>query len=244
MLQQFLDGKKKYSAFIITVLATVIPLFIQDPEAQKTIMDFVPSVAAAIAGIFYIITQGRIDKAKTEASGALWVAQAQGTQNNAQNQPQAPLASSGAQIEAVQPAAPPTPFDIKAFHEAVLRDVGPKYTETNPCTIFYEARDKGATVACQHISQAQDYWDYLVALSYEASDWLREQTNADKPGPCKTRSAEYYAFQIELKKTLKAQESLEALAKSAINWKAKLGQQLQTLYGLGACAEELLTTAK
>jgi len=67
MLQKFMDGKKKYSAFIITVLATMIPLFITESEAQQTFMDMVPSVAAALAGIFYIITQGKIDKEKEVA---------------------------------------------------------------------------------------------------------------------------------------------------------------------------------
>src|SRR4030042_682550 len=66
MLQRFLDGKKKYSAFIVTVLATMIPLFIQEPEAQKTILDMVPSAAAALAGIFYIVTQGKVDREKEE----------------------------------------------------------------------------------------------------------------------------------------------------------------------------------
>jgi len=66
MLQKFLDGKKKYSAFIITLLATMVPLFVQEPEAQKTILDMVPSVAAALAGVFYIITQGKIDKEKEQ----------------------------------------------------------------------------------------------------------------------------------------------------------------------------------
>ena len=59
MLQKFLDGKKKYSAFIITVLATTIPLFIQEPEAQKTFMDMVPSLAAALAGISFRILKSK-----------------------------------------------------------------------------------------------------------------------------------------------------------------------------------------
>ena len=62
MIQKFLDGKKKYSAFIITILATLIPLFIQAPEAQTEFMDMVPSIAAILAGIFYIVTQGSLDK--------------------------------------------------------------------------------------------------------------------------------------------------------------------------------------
>jgi hypothetical protein len=149
MLQKFLDGKKKYSAFIITVLATLIPLFIQEPEAQKTVLDMVPSVAAALAGIFYIVTQGKIDKEKEQVK----VAEAQaavvtnGASNGTANQP------AQAQPE-IQPAveAPPIPFDPKAFHSEVMTTVKETYTEVNACTIFYKARDKGSVTDCQHIS--------------------------------------------------------------------------------------------
>src|SRR4030042_1038765 len=115
MLQKFLDGKKKYSAFIITVLATMIPLFVQEPEAQS----------------HPVVEQ-------------------------------------------------PTPFDPKAFHEDVLANVQATYKETNQATIFYKARDKGSVTDCQHISQAVDYWNYLVDLAVAARDWLKEQTEKKK----------------------------------------------------------------
>jgi len=67
-----------------------------------------------------------------------------------------------------KPIQPISPLDVAAFHEAVLRDVGPKYKEVNPCTVFYEARDKGAVTRVEHISQAIDYWNYLVGLVEEA----------------------------------------------------------------------------
>ncbi len=62
MVGKFLDGKKKYSAFIITILATLIPLFIQDPEGQKTFMDLVPSLATLLAGVFYIVTEAALTR--------------------------------------------------------------------------------------------------------------------------------------------------------------------------------------
>src|SRR4030042_4892865 len=123
MLQRFLDGKKKYSAFIVTVLATMIPLFIQEPEAQKTILDMVPSAAAALAGIFYIVTQGKVDsekeiaKAVANGNGGVTATQA------AQALPVQPQAQSQPVVEQ------PTPFDPKAFHEAVLANVKATYTE-------------------------------------------------------------------------------------------------------------------
>jgi hypothetical protein len=235
MIQKFLDGKKKYSAFIITVLATMIPLFIQDPETQKTIMDFVPSVAAALAGIIYIVTQAGVDKeiekAKTATAQATLVT-ANGTQNGTYAQPVQPQQQS-------QPVAElPTPFDPKAFHEDVLATVKATYTEVNQCTIFYKARDKGSVTDCQNISQAVDYWNYLVDLVIDAKDWLREETEKKK-GDC-GRSPEYYGFNRDFNTTIRAANSLSELATSKIDWKAKLAPFNRTLYGVGTLAEQLL----
>src|SRR4030042_1132469 len=96
MLQKFLDGKKKYSAFIITILATIIPLFVREPEAQKTFMDMVPSLAAAAAGVFYILTQGKIDAEKEKAK--FTEAQASAVSTGAQTNP----ASAQQEIELAQ----------------------------------------------------------------------------------------------------------------------------------------------
>jgi hypothetical protein len=235
MIQKFLDGKKKYSAFIITVLATMIPLFIQDPEAQKSIMDYVPSIAAALAGIFYILTQGGIDKetekAKTATAQAALVT-ANGTQNGGYAQPAQPQQQS-------QPVAElPTPFDPKAFHEDVLATVKATYTEVNQCTIFYKARDKGSATDCQNISQAVDYWNYLVDLAVDAKDWLKEETEKKK-GEC-GRAPEYYVFNRDFNTTIRAANNLSELATSKIDWKAKLAPFNRTLYGVGTLAEQLL----
>nr|MBC8511584.1 hypothetical protein [Dehalococcoidia bacterium] len=140
MLQNFMDGKKKYSAFIITALATMIPLFVQDPEAQKTIMDYVPSVAAAAAGIFYIITQGKVDREKEHVKAL--------NGNGGIVAPQKAVAPQPAQPQQQgQPAYQeplPEPLDLKMFHERVLNDTAAKYSEQNPATVFYTAKDKGA----------------------------------------------------------------------------------------------------
>jgi hypothetical protein len=232
MLQKFLDGKKKYSAFIITVLATMIPLFVQDPEARKTILDVVPSIAAALAGIFYIVTQGKVDSekeiAKAVANGnggvtATQAAEATAAQPQAQSQPV---------------VEQPTPFDPKAFHEDVLANVKATYTEVNQCTIFYKARDKGSVTDCQHISQAVDYWNYLVDLAVDARDWLKEQTEKKK-GEC-GRSPEYYVFTRDFNTTIRAANALNELAGSKVDWKSRLAPFQRTLYGVGTLAEQLL----
>jgi hypothetical protein len=236
MLQKFLDGKKKYSAFIITAAATIIPLFIQDPEAQKTIMDFVPSVAAALAGIFYIVTQGGVDKEKERAKA---IQAANGVQENTpvSSLPQPQPESQPVKKEVQAPL--PEPLDLKAFHERVLNDTAAKYTEQNPASVFNTAKDKGLLTTCADIKQAQDYWDYLVTLAYDAEQYVKEVTDVDKPGPCKVRSPEYVLAQQELAKTIRCRDNVYALAQYSINWKAKLGTN-DTLWHVGVLAEEML----
>jgi hypothetical protein len=241
MLQKFLDGKKKYSAFIITILATLIPLFVQDPEAQKTFMDMVPSLAALIAGVFYIVTEGNLDKKREETKTAAAQATAANGFAAAGAQPAAAPAQQPA--AAAQPAVEPTPvpFDPKAFHESVMATVKETYTEVNPCTIFYKARDKGSVTDCQSISQAVDYWNYLVDLAVDAKDWIKEATEKTK-GEC-GRSPEYYVFNRDFNTTVRSANALTELATSRIDWRSKLAPFNRTLYGVGTLAEQLLSGA-
>jgi hypothetical protein len=235
-----MDGKKKYSAFIITVLATIIPLFVQEPEAQKTFMDMVPSVAAAAAGVFYILTQGKIDaeKEKIKADGI----QAAAITNGAPVHPAQPESETQpAPSASMESVAAIIPFDPKSFHEGVMATVKETYTEVNPCTIFYKARDKGSVTDCQHISQAVDYWNYLVDLAVDAKDWIKEQTEKKK-GEC-GRSPEYYVFNRDFNTTIRAANNLSELAGSKIDWKSRLASFNRTLYGVGTLAEQLLSNA-
>ena len=233
MLQKFMDGKKKYSAFIITVLATMIPLFIQEPEAQRTVLDMVPSVAAALAGIFYIITQGKVDR---EAETAKILANGGGVAVATTKAAAATPARPQAEIQIVVEQA--TPFDPKAFHEDVMANVQSTYKETNAATIFYKARDKGQVADCQDISQAVDYWNYLVDLAVDARDWLKEVTEK-KAGTC-GRSPEYYVFTRDFNTTMRAANSLNTLANSKTDWRSKLVPFQRTLYTVGILAEQLL----
>lgn len=236
MLQNFLDGKKKYSAFIITVLATIVPLFVREPEAQQTIIDMIPSLAVLIAGIIYIVTQGKIDREKevvTASVAQTALSVAGGTANGKQAPPPQPQP----QIQPVVEQS--TPFDPKAFHEDVLSNVEATYTEKNPSTIFYKARDKGTVTKCSDIAQAVDYWDYLLSLAYDANDYLRQKTETPK-GSCQPRDPSFYVMQRDLRHTLQCKDNLEALARSRIDWKKSLASPQQTLYLLGELAAELL----
>ena len=236
MLQKFLDGKKKYSAFIITALATMIPLFIQDPEVQKTIMDYVPTVAAALAGIFYIVTQGGVDKEREKAKAVL---AGDGAATSAKAGAPAQSAQSQVQSQLVPTEPPAEPLDLKLFHERVLNDVVVKYSEQNAATVFYTARDKGTVTTCHDVKQAQDYWDYMVTLAYDAEQYVREATNVDQPGSCKVRSPEHVYMQNELSKIIRCRDNVYALAHTSIDWRAKLGTN-DTLWHIGVLAEEML----
>jgi hypothetical protein len=122
----------------------------------------------------------------------------------------------------------------------VLNDVAARYTEVNPATVFYTARDKGGLTTCHDIKQAQDYWDYLVTLAYDAEQYVREATKAGETvGGCKVRSPEHVQMQNELTKTIRQRDNVYALAQSNIDWRAKLGGN-DTLLHVGALAEELL----
>jgi hypothetical protein len=241
MLQKFMEGKKKYSAFIITILATLIPLLIQEPETQKTFMDLVPSLAVLISGIVYIVTEGSLDKKKVESQTAT----AQAVAANGSAAAGAPAAGAPAQPPAAvaQPVVEPTPmpFDPKAFHQGVLDTIKETYTEVNPCTLFYKARDKGSVTDCQSIGQAVDYWNYLVDLAVDAKDWIKEET-AKKAGEC-GRSPEYYVFNRDFNTTIRAANALTELATAKIDWRSKLAPFNRTLYGVGALADQLLSGA-
>jgi len=141
--------------------------------------------------------------------------------------------------------APPEPLDIKAFHNQVLADVGPRLGEVNPYTVFSEARDKGSVTDCLNINQAEDYWDYLVPLAYAAEAYVKEHTEGQTAaaGGCKGVAApEYVAMQLELAKTLRNQDNVYALVRSGIDWKTALGPNA-TLYKVGVLAAELLQRA-
>ena len=237
MLQKFLDGKKKYSALIITLLAVIVPVLVQDPATQKTIMDVIPSAAALIAGVFYLIMQGSVDKVK-EQGAAVVAAIVAKNGNGTAAPPQAGALLPAQAANQPPPAEPIIPFDVKAFHEDVLNTVKATYTEVNPGTIFYKARDKGGLTACQHLSQAVDYWSYLVDLVIDAKDWIKEQTEK-KPGVC-GRSPEYYVFNRDFNATIKAANYLAELASEKVDWKAKLMPYQQTLYTVGILAYMLV----
>jgi hypothetical protein len=140
------------------------------------------------------------------------------------------------------PVVPEKPFDVKAFHERVLSDVGSKYSEVNPFTVFSEAKDKGSVTTCYGIQQAKDYWDYLVPLAYAARDDVKERTERAK-GACKGVAApELVLMESQLARILQHRDNVYRL--SDIPWTSitKSLDVNDTLYKVGVLSEELLRT--
>jgi len=251
MLNRFLAGKKKYSVYIATLLVAAIQMFGGDPAVQKELTDFVPLLAMVLSGIVYLVVEGRLDGQRAEAeaikSAEYYKTHPEG--NSTQIITQAQPAAAQQEIQPMVASQPIStnlnqsqPLDIKLFHERVLNDTAAKYSEQNPATVFFEAKDKGSATTCYNIKQAQDYWDYLVTLAYDAHAYVEEQTSGVKPGEgsaCKVRSPEYVAMQLEVSKTIRCRDNVYVLAKTNIDWRKTLGPN-DTLYHVGVLAEELL----
>lgn len=188
------------------------------------IVIYMPTIVAAIASNTYV-------KEKTKQNVAVI-----GSQNTVT--PAQPPETPKSPVE--QPTKTIPSFDVESFHEKVMSTTEKKYTELNAATLFYNARDKGMVEKCAHISQAVEYWDYLISLAFQANDWIKESTVKTTEAGCKVFSAPYHAFQAMLKTESANREALYEVRRRGIDWKSKLGSSDQTLYTLGALSSELL----
>ena len=237
MINKFLSGKKKYSVFIATFLVAAIEMFTGDPEVSKQLMDFVPMLAMILSGITYLIVEGRLDlqREQTHTEAVKAENSSHSLPGYGLDAPQPAKAQPARSSEEIQPIHE---FDVKTFHARVLNDVEAKYTEKNPATIFYQARDKGSITTAYSLEQAIDYWDYLVTLAYDANAYIKDVTT-DETDPCRRTSPEYLLSQRDISKTLRYREAVYALSNTNIDWKAKLGPN-DTLYRVGVLAGDLL----
>ena len=224
-----IDGKKKFTATLVSIAASLVGLFFT-PETAEPLVQCIAVAGPLVLGFLYDWFQSRHDVKKKEVEfkqAEVSLAQVQNG-NAQQGQPT---------IDYRQPTIV-TPFDPEAFHTEVLAEVEKRYSEVNPATIYYMARDKGLTAPCGDISQAQDYWDYLAALVTEADKWLEEQTKQE--GPCSKQSPAYYALHRDYQRVIRKRNDLEAVVVRNVPWQLKLSSQHQTLYYLGELSEELL----
>lgn len=223
-----IDGKKKFTATMVSIAASLVGLFFT-PESAAPITQTIAVAGPLILGFLYDWFQSRQDIKTKEAE----IKQAEVSLVKAQNEipqptPQPPP----------PPAVPVIPFDPETFHTDVLEEVQKRYTEVNPATIFYLSRDKGMIAPCSDISQAQDYWDYLLALATQADEWLLELSKSE--GLCSKQSPAYYAMRRDYQRVVRKRNDLETVVVRGVPWQLKLGSQHQTLYYLGELSEELL----
>jgi len=228
-----LDGKKKFIVTITSIVASLIGLFLT-PESADVAVQVVMVAGPLVLGLLYDWMQSRIDVKKKEVE----LKREERFTLEAQAAAQSPTLNGSSQTPHTVQVVAAAPFDVQSFHDKVLEEVGQKYTEENPCTIFYLAKDKGMVAPCSDIAQAQDYWDYLVVLAKQANDWLEEMTR--KEGPCSKQSPAFYAINREYNRTVNKRNCLDGVAAQGINWKLKLDSSHHTLYFLGELSGEVL----
>jgi hypothetical protein len=235
-----IDGYKKYSALLITIATTLVTFFITSAEEAAVWQQLLATGITAASGIAYLIVQGRIDAKKVTAATLPTATTATAPTAIAAVAASTPTQPTAA-AETTAPAELDIDFDVKSFHQAVLDTVKIKYTEVNPSTIFYRARDLGMSMVCQSLTQAVQYWQYLVSLAYDAEAWFKEM-DEKKKGQC-GRSVEYYEWQRDFSLVLQDQQNLYKLQATNIDWRSKFVRTPCTLYKVGGQAGDILAHA-
>lgn len=153
-------------------------------------------------------------------------------------------------------------FIAEDFDKKVAESVVSSYGEDNPCTHAYRAKDLGLITGCDDIDDCLEYHNYLVSC-YEAAfafiwgeGYDNARDNVSKAGcptctntccgfsnidsKAKYMGIKYYVILRQLRSIQKQLEQLKALKERGIDWKKKLDPTMQTLYGIGGLASELL----
>lgn len=267
-LNNFMAGKKKYSAAVILpIVIAIINVFVTDPEAQTSIVglvqEFLPTVIALVGGVAYTVVEGVNDNSKIKNSAVI-------AQGNGTVAAQPVTASQPSQVQA-QPAVSaaldpaPQPWDIQAFDELIKKKVTATYGVQTPATELYQAMNTGADTHCDYIEHAVDYWDYLImkADARFSDVWgysFREAQERVKEPGCPTHlstcgsfsnlkhkalslgEAYYTAFLDYDRIRIKSLEiqSLAEYVKRGFNWKVALAVSNHNLYMLGETAGQLI----
>jgi hypothetical protein len=164
-MNKFLEGKKKYSIFWVTLITAIIQLFALSPEAQQEVSSWIPTLAAILSGITYLIVEGIRDIKRT-----------------APNQPPpTPTAIPGPEstpMTVPQQQLPVSERETPRWNEdEVWQEIWEKvegiYGTRNPCTIYYCARDY--VIPGKRYTLYYDKYraqEFLVKLAEEAFKWL------------------------------------------------------------------------
>ena len=171
MINNFLAGKKKYSAFLLPILVAIVQVFRLDPETSRVIMDYLPTIAALLSGIAYIIVEGINDQAKIVGSAAIAEAQAA----SAPPIDNSVASASGGQAAASAPAATTQQtqvtqqtFNAEEFDKLVEEKAKRDYLEANDITRYFAAQDLGNNTKYSGLYHQLASQDYLVAKAFKA----------------------------------------------------------------------------
>jgi len=240
-----IDGKKKWTAALIAIAATVVAQFA--PEQGDTIMGAVQSMAPLLVGGIYIIAQWAHDEKKEQVK-----IEAEKTRQ---------VATGNAVLELQEDVFPLVeeayfePFDLESFDKKLEARAANTYLEVNPITVFFAAQDKGKATKCRHIDQSLSYWDFLVDKSMKAFEHMfgfrydeaDKHLADDKTCPyysvdnmARQKGIHFWNMLRTVRRVIKKQLELEELAETDIPWQSKLAPSDQTLFGLGNLAYELL----
>jgi hypothetical protein len=268
VLNNFMAGKKKYSASVILpIIIAIIQVMVQDQTTASTLVElaqeFLPTIIALVGGIGYTIVEGINDNARLKNSAS----------NGAVNGsvPAQPLNTSqpaqvnGQQTTSTVLESAPYPWDVQAFDEQVKKKAPITYGVLNESTELYQAMNSGADTRCDYIEHAVEYWDYLVMKAdarfsqiwgysfREAQEKVPEPGCPTHPSTCGSFSnlkhkalalgEAYYTAFLDYERIKQKSLDIQSLAeyvKRVFNWKTALAVYNQNLYMLGELAAQLL----
>lgn len=233
-INRFLQGKKKYSVYITSVLVSIITLAVSDPAQQKELMDFVPLVAMVLSGIVYLVVEGWNDSKRAEAEQAYYNAFA-ATQAASPPPEQKPPAQPAQKAE--------EPFDEAAFvkqvHTAAVELAKKAFPDAPEAltSIYRAAEAVGQKLECKDIREAVAYWSYLQGLAEDV--WKELEFNNKDASGCKLHPPELYEFRATVNRVNNCYEKVQELAKSGRDWRRLMSPIYGlTVYSVGALGGE------
>jgi hypothetical protein len=202
-----LDGYVRLLTTTISMLLTIILLFVTDPAKADSITQFVNALLIPaipqIANIIFVIVRTITDGQKITAKKDLILAGVLPAAGSGSTPPQLPAPRLNPAALATAPAAPPyVPFDIGAAIGAAEEQCRKDGVEVNPISrafYFYPMVtrfDLREVPRTERVSEAKRLVDKAVDLFCEA---FKHQTKLPKP-PTQVEAASYHTYMAKLKK--------------------------------------------
>lgn len=206
-----LDGYKKITVTILTLIAGSLGLFISDPMKAQTIgqflIDVIGPMAITLVGVVYTVVQGSIDKEKVKANGIAGSSLVIAGEAKQSVENDAPLKAAAAPVIPAALATAPAPstyvpFDLDAAvgsAEERARKDGVEVTPISRAFYFYPLVtnfDLREVPRPERLSEAKRLVDKAVELFSEA---FKYQTKLPK-APTQAEAANYHAYMAKLKK--------------------------------------------